>query len=474
MIKVSVNIRELIDDGYIVICDTNIYLHIYRYSPEFSDFALRCMQTIQSNIIMPSTVRYEFLKHYRAYFGDMAKRIHKLGDDAKKHVTSAANKVLNLCDNLQALQYPDIEELRADLSQKFDELIAIPEAFFEDKTILELIANPWKDKNPVYDLVEQIIRDSRSMAPVTQEEIYQICEEGERRYKTDPPTPPGFKDAKNKDGVRKYSDLIMWKEILRYAKEKKANVIFVTDDVKSDWWIDDKKQKVFHPDLVEEFEKETAMKIVAFTALDFFANVSVNYNIQKSDAVEIALRITDDDYFARVYEAVFESISDALCFSGEEYLEPSSHIGTNGIDELEITDYDFISAEQIYRDDDTINYIFTFHIEADATSSDYWGRDDETKQILLSPAGSHSFEGEIQVEVIREADMYLDFEGDKGFEKATIIEGNLKETKFQPLFEEDEEEYLEGAYNVCPDCGHKISFENDGGNGFCINCAPDH
>ena len=69
---------------------------------------------------------------------------------------------------------------------------------------------------------------------------------------------------------------------------------------------------------------------------------------------------------------------------------------------------------------DTITYVFTFRIEADATSFDYWGRDDETKQILLGPAGAHNFEGKIQVEVIREADMYLDFEGDDGFEKATM------------------------------------------------------
>ena len=83
-------------------------------------------------------------------------------------------------------------------------------------------------------------------------------------------------------------------------------------------------------------------------------------------------------------------------------------------------------------------------------------------------------EGKIQVEVIREADMYLDFEGDDGFEKATIIDGKLKETNFQPLFETDDDEYVEGAYNICPDCGCKINFENDGGNGFCVNCAPNH
>lgn len=469
-----VNIKELIDNGYIVICDTNVYLHIYRFSPEFSDFALRCMQAIQSDIIMPSTVRYEFLKHYRGYFSKMEKRVQNVGDDTKKQISNAARKVLNLCDNLQSLQYPDIEELRANLSQKFDELMAIPEAFFEDRTILDLIANPWKGQDPVYDLVELIINDSRVMTSVTQEEIYQICEEGERRYKTDPQTPPGFKDAKNKDGVRKYSDLIMWKEILRYAREKSVNVIFVTDDVKSDWWIDDNGQREFHPYLCQEFQRETQMQIVALTALDFFSNISVTYGIPKSDAVEIALRITDDDYFDRVHEAVFESISDALSFSGEEYLEPSSHIGTNGIDELEITEYEFLSAEQVDRDNDTITYVFTFRIEADATSFDYWGRDNETKQILLGPAGAHSFEGEIQVEVIREADMYLDFEGDDGFEKATIIDGKLKETNFQPLFETDDDEYVEGAYNICPDCGCKINFENDGGNGFCVNCAPNH
>ena len=103
-----VNIKELIDNGYIVICDTNVYLHIYRFSPEFSDFALRCMQAIQSGIIMPSTVRYEFLKHYRGYFSKMEKRVQNVGDDTKKQISNAARKVLNLCDNLQSLQYPDL------------------------------------------------------------------------------------------------------------------------------------------------------------------------------------------------------------------------------------------------------------------------------------------------------------------------------------------------------------------------------
>lgn len=468
------SIKELINHNHIMICDTNVFLHIYRYSPEFSDFALRCMNAVKPYIVIPSTIKMEFLKHYRQYFGDMEKRVRRVGDDTKQQITNVARKVLKMCDNLQALQYPDIAELREELSDKFDELISIPENFFEDRTILDFIANPWGDKNLVYDLVEEIINDGHCMIPVTQEEIYQVCEEGERRYKSEPPTPPGFKDAKSKDGVRKYSDLIIWKEILRYAKSCSTNVIFITDDAKSDWWVEEQGRKIFHPYLVNEFEKDTGMKIVSFCALDFYEEVSAAYQIERTDAVEIALRITDDKYFDRVQDSVFDQISDTLAFSGEKYLEPSSHIGSMGIDELEIIGQDFISAEQILRTQDTITYIFRYDVEAEATSFDYWGRDDDTKEILLSPAGSHTFKGEIQVEVVREADIYLDFEADDGFESVTLISGNLKEINYEPLYETGEEEYLEGAYNICPDCGCKINFENDGGNGFCINCAPEH
>lgn len=32
----------------------------------------------------------------------------------------------------------------------------------------------------------------------------------------------------------------------------------------------------------------------------------------------------------------------------------------------------------------------------------------------------------------------------------------------------------DGSYDTCPDCGCRIGIDNDGGNGFCINCAPNH
>ena len=50
------------------------------------------------------------------------------------------------------------------------------------------------------------------MPSPSQEDIYVWCEEGETRYKKE--VPPGFKDAKNKDGVRKYVWETMTKKVL--------------------------------------------------------------------------------------------------------------------------------------------------------------------------------------------------------------------------------------------------------------------
>lgn len=37
-------------------------------------------------------------------------------------------------------------------------------------------------------------------------------------------------------------------------------------------------------------------------------------------------------------------------------------------------------------------------------------------------------------------------------------------------YREDDDPY----YDTCPDCGNPIGIHNDGGNGFCISCAPRH
>ena len=62
--------------------------------------------------------------------------------------------------------------------------------------------------------------------------------------------------------------------------------------------------------------------------------------------------------------------------------------------------------------------------------------------------------------------------------KETVISmngGTLTEREEIRSTIDDWEEYAgDKPYTTCPDCGRPISFENDRGNGFCIDCAPEH
>lgn len=464
------DIKTLVESNeYMIVLDTNVLLNIYRYSPDFSDFALNCICAVQEHVVLPATVRLEYGKHCRAEFSKMVGRVENAQDTTKDQIRRAKEKVLATCDGLERLQFPDIGELRTLLASRLDEVQAVLEDFFEERSNLEFVSHAWNNTDHVQALVSSWDQNGSIMQAPSQEDIYSWCEEGETRYKKE--VPPGFKDAKNKDGVRKYSDLILWKEILRFAAREKKNIIFVTDDVKADWWETDNRNRKFHEKLVAEFSK-TGQQIEPFVSHDFYNEIATVYGIEKTDVVELALRMTDEDYCNKIADKVFDRVIDSLVYSGTDYIDDSTaHIGSEGIDELEITNYDFVSAERIDRNDDIVTYQFTYQVTAEGTSYEYWGRDEDTREVIRSNGTDHVFEGLLTIEVQRATDIYLDFESDNSFDEVEIISSDLKETAFHENWEIDEPE--PGELGFCPDCGCPLNIENDAG-GFCYKCMMHH
>ena len=52
----NIAMEELLKSEYIIVCDTNVLLNVYRYSPEFTDFALKCLNSIKDKMVIPHTV----------------------------------------------------------------------------------------------------------------------------------------------------------------------------------------------------------------------------------------------------------------------------------------------------------------------------------------------------------------------------------------------------------------------------------
>lgn len=84
------------------------------------------------------------------------------------------------------------------------------------------------------DVLWQVFSSVTKGVPFTYPEVMEIVREGRFRYENS--IPPGYKDGENdkKIGFQVYGDLIVWKEILRYAKKEKKPVLFICDDMKED------------------------------------------------------------------------------------------------------------------------------------------------------------------------------------------------------------------------------------------------
>jgi PIN like domain len=100
--------------------------------------------------------------------------------------------------------------------------------------------------------------DGKVDEPDSIEILQKICKEGEERYNHN--KPPGFKDKdkKNDNGTeRKYGDLILWKQVLAFAKTTCHPIVFVTSEKKEDWWYK-KEGKIVSPhfELRREFKEQ--------------------------------------------------------------------------------------------------------------------------------------------------------------------------------------------------------------------------
>ena len=300
--------------------------------------------------------------------------------------------------------------------------------------------------------------------------IYDICEDGDNRFKNN--VPPGFKD-KAKQGLRQFSDLILWYEIMEYSLNQNKHILFITDDVKADWWEsieqkDGTKSKEFHSKLLAEFGKKTNHNIIALTSTELFSLISLEFDVTKQSTIEMALSQTNERYIDAIKENVFWEVQDEIAFSGEQSIMDYNHIGTEGLSELEAEEYELVDYELIEQAEKKFVYLLTYKVKFIASSQEYLGRDDDTKEIIASPNNQHEFEGILKVRVERIIDDFIDLIAEENFENVEIELCELEETKFIHWSEEEQDQY-----NICPRCGCVMDDDNYAGNGFCIRCTKE-
>ncbi len=246
----------------IFVFDTSVLLDIYSYSENFVGEIIKIIKNLSGRVWLPYQVMLE-------YQDNRIKTINALNDSFKqieKVLIEGENKIADvLRHSFSVHPTMDINEIIGELKNYFDKI----------KEKLEKGAKNvpnYLEKDRIREEIENLFEDKIG-EPHTSEEIMRINELGKKRYEQK--IPPGFRD-------KYFNDLIIWLEIIKKAKETEKDIIFVTNDLKEDWWSKEKDNKIKGPciKLMREFRIESGKEFYMYR-LEVFYKRAAKYFKEK-------------------------------------------------------------------------------------------------------------------------------------------------------------------------------------------------
>ncbi|KPD18641.1 hypothetical protein ADM96_11335 [Burkholderia sp. ST111] len=203
--------------------DTNALLNLYRYTQPTRDELFGLLELLQERVWIPYQVAEEFFANRHSVIREQVKaygELDKLFNDALGTIKQGLQRFSrhSQIDAVRLIKEVDkaFMGLRRDV-QKAES--AHPDLLTQDDPVLDRIARVLQNRIMERPSAEQ--RADKNKWAVA---------------RLDKDIPPGFADKK-KEGDRSLGDALIWKEILDLATSEKKAVVFVTDDVKDDWWL---------------------------------------------------------------------------------------------------------------------------------------------------------------------------------------------------------------------------------------------
>lgn len=271
-------INKILKEG-IIVFDTSALLDLYYYSHSSQEIIFdKVFGFLANRLWIPAQVYFEFLKNrtvvadkpissYKNLIhkpksgadGGHVEKMVELSNGFLKNVQPIKNQLKTLKEKtIREDKYPSIpSETYVEIEHAIEKFETDINGLIEQvkrfsgkiNTVIEkqieIITNEKKDDK----VLETINAKFKIGKEYTYDEQLEISKEGVFRYSEQ--IPPGYEDADEKIGMQKYGDLFAWKQILTFAREEKKSVLFITNDVKEDWY--DKDLNAPRYELLKEF-----------------------------------------------------------------------------------------------------------------------------------------------------------------------------------------------------------------------------
>lgn len=393
--KTDNEIKRIWEHG-IIMFDTNVLLNLYRYSDSTQNTIIALIKKFSKQIYLPHQAaleynrnRYEVIAEQEKAYNEFLEKISQIQKDLQStskppFLTSKVDKELNVV-------FEKVGDEVKESIQKYCDYLKI---------------------DPIYNSISELF-SNRITSSFSEEELKEIFKEGEERYKNK--VPPGFEDEKNKEGNRKYGDLILWKQIIKKAKELKKDVILITDERKIDWWwkIKDGRNMGPRQELVEEMKLQANVDFHMYSSERF---LSYGQSFLKEKINQQALEEIQAMKKAELEEIKRIQFMEKRMFEREIKAKDEINFLSKRIDEINQKIFSLRKhQEEFFKDsmesDDVKEYLHSMGIhEAELN---------EEKMVLMNKLNSiqkmlHEFQIDSNEEKMRFLKYYNDFKHKKG------------------------------------------------------------
>lgn len=240
----------------VFVFDSNVLLDLYRLPESASNDLIGVLrdEKLRQRIWIGFQVVVEFLNNRHEAISDQKNKfttVRNLLEEASGQYDEVFEKLSDELAKLKLKQRHSLIDPDKFLTpERIIEGRAVIEEFIRELSVLESKQSDVNDRDQIKDVVLDIF-GGKIGDGFSRKELDEIYKAGEKRYEEN--IPPGYKD-KAKQGfyavgdrefVRKYGDLILWKEIIRKAHtDQISSIVLVTGDIKEDWWLEKRGKKL--------------------------------------------------------------------------------------------------------------------------------------------------------------------------------------------------------------------------------------
>lgn len=295
-----------------VVLDTNVLLDLYRYTPSARDQVFSALKLVSERLWLPHQVGLEFVRGRSAVIDNRVQTLQRAKQEIQRCLDQAWQDVARARDYVKTLlqTYGADEAGRAEL----DELIKQPEFYQMLSSWKEALGTRVQKLKDDQDLetgdlasgadsilpkIAALFGD-RIAAPPSARDVRRRVEWATQfRYPNQ--IPPGFLDigkAEKGTDLLAAGDLLIWEELVEHARElpKPRRVIFVSGDVKGDWYqpASAANRERPWPALLDEFRGRAGTDLLIVQTQDFFEGVREHLDAEIAESTVDEISRTAD------------------------------------------------------------------------------------------------------------------------------------------------------------------------------------